>query len=260
MSSWILVADLTSLHAEFDRLAPDRDHTSDGSIGDTAHQQEASDHNPDETGRTPYADADSINEVHAIDVDSDLRKPGWSMARAVGIIVGRHRAGLDNRLQNVIYNRTIWSRTWGWTPRPYNGPSPHIEHAHFSSRYGSGAGLTNPETDTRPWGLLEAAAAEGDDMPTVAEVQQAVEDGVTAVLFAGYHAAKEDATYQAASADDQKAMRNVRDTLRGIVGGPVDAAGVAAQVVAQLPAGEPLTEALLEQALRDVMRSVPATS
>lgn len=148
--SWILVPCLVSLREEFNRLAPARDRTSDGTIGDLAHQQESSDHNPDETGRTPTEDADNINEVHAFDCDTDLRKPGWTMQRCVDIIVARHRTGLDDRLQNVIYNRRIWSRSWGWTARAYDGPSPHTEHAHFSARY-----TTAQEIDVSPWGLLE---------------------------------------------------------------------------------------------------------
>ncbi|GGK89085.1 hypothetical protein [Mangrovihabitans endophyticus] len=169
MASWSLVPCLVSLRNEFNRLAPGRDHASDGSIGDSAHAQSSSDHNPDETGRTPYSDADNINEVHAIDVDDDLRKAGWNMQRCVDIIVGRHRSGKDNRLQYVIYNRRIWSRSWGWTARVYTGMSPHTEHAHFSARYGSGSGNSNPENNTSPWGLLAADKSE-DDLPTPKEL------------------------------------------------------------------------------------------
>lgn len=151
MASWILVPCLVKLRSEFNAFAPNRDKASDGSIGDTAHAQSSSDHNPDETGRTPYSDADNRNEVHAIDVDDDLRKSGWTMQKCVEIIVIRHREGRDDRLQNVIYNRRIWSRSWGWTARTYTGPNAHTEHAHFSARY-----TTAQEADTRAWGLLEA--------------------------------------------------------------------------------------------------------
>jgi hypothetical protein len=161
MASWILVPCLVTLRNEFNRLAPARDKAGDGSIGDLAHSTSASDHNPDETGNTPYEDADSRNEVHAIDVDKDLRKPGWSMQKCVEIIVIRHRTARDNRLQNVIYNRRIWSRSWGWTARAYTGSNPHNQHAHFSARY-----TTAQENDTRPWGLLEA---EDDDMATITQ-------------------------------------------------------------------------------------------
>ena len=161
MANWILVPCLVSLRQEFNRLSPNRDKTNDGSIGDPAHAQEPSDHNPDETGRTPYHDADHINEVHAIDVDNDLRKPGWTMNKCLEIIITRHRSGHDDRLQNIIYNRRIWSRSWGWTARAYTGASAHTEHAHFSARY-----TTAQERDTRPWGLLEG---EDDDMATITQ-------------------------------------------------------------------------------------------
>lgn len=161
MANWILVPCLVSLRTEFNRLAPGRDKRSDGSIGDVAHQHVSSDHNPDETGRTPYEDADHINEVHAIDVDDDLRKPGWNMDKCLEIIIARHRRGRDNRLQNIIYNRRIWSRSWGWTARAFTGVNAHTEHAHFSARY-----TTAQERDTRPWGLLEG---EDDDMATITQ-------------------------------------------------------------------------------------------
>ncbi|GAA2464104.1 hypothetical protein [Winogradskya humida] len=159
MASWILVPCLVSLRNEFNKLAPSRDKASDGSIGDTSHAAGASDHNPDETGNTPSEDADNINEVHAIDVDTDLKKPGWNMQKCVDIIVGNHRAGRDNRLQNVIYNRRIASASWGWTWRDYTGTSPHTEHAHFSARY-----TTAQEKNTSPWGLLEEDGVSKQDV------------------------------------------------------------------------------------------------
>lgn len=155
MASWTLVGSLEDLRGEFNRECPERDKASDGSIGDTAHQHEDSDHNPDETGATSYEDSDNINEVHAIDVDSDLRRPGVTMQDCVDIIVERHRTGQMAVLQYVIYNRRIWSRSWGWTARAYTGASAHTEHAHFSARYGSGSGSSNPENYSGSWGLDE---------------------------------------------------------------------------------------------------------
>ena len=154
MKPWILVPCLVSLRQEFDALAPHRSKASDGGIGDQRHAQSSSDHNPDETGVTPYEDADAVNEVHAIDVDKALNQTGWTMERAVQLVVTRHRTQVDARLQNVIFNRKIWSASFGWTARAYTGPNPHDKHAHFSAKYGS-----KQEADTRPWGLLEAARA-----------------------------------------------------------------------------------------------------
>lgn len=175
MASWTLVPDLVTLRKEFTQLSPGRDTASDGSIGDEAHQQESSDHNPDETGATPYEDSDTINEVHAIDVDKDLNHPTVTMEDCVQLIVKRHRDGKDDRLQNVIYNRRIWSRSWSWTEREYTGPNPHDKHAHFSSRYGSGTYPNNPEAGTQTFGLL--TLLEG----TVA-LEQADKDWISAEL------------------------------------------------------------------------------
>lgn len=181
MSSWILVPCLARLRDEFTQLAPNRDHASDGAIGDPAHQQESSDHNPDETGKTPYEDADNVNEVHAIDVDDDLNKPGWTMQRCVDIIAARHRAGTDDRLQNIIYNLRIISRSWGWSSwHTYTGPSPHTEHAHFSARY-----TTAQEADVSPWGLLEedTLTISDDDLKAIARAVHNQKLGATDVTI-----------------------------------------------------------------------------
>lgn len=150
VAEWELIDSAESLRTEFNVLAPDRDKSSDGSIGDSDHASSSSDHNPDETGATPFEDADNINEVHAIDVTAKLNKPGWTMQKAVDIIVDRHANGRDNRLQNVIYNGYIWSASWEWTKRKYTGKNQHKLHAHFGFKY-----TTAQERNTSSWGLLE---------------------------------------------------------------------------------------------------------
>jgi hypothetical protein len=149
MATWILIACLKQLFEEFDRIAPGRSVASDGSIGDTAHQDEVSDHNPDETGSVPIHDADKINEVHAIDVDADLRVPGLSMEDVVQFVLGRCRSGAETRLRYVIYYQRIWEASNGWRERPYTGLSQHREHAHFSASYDS-----RKESSVASW-LLE---------------------------------------------------------------------------------------------------------
>ena len=133
MADWILIPCLRALFMEFDRIAPSRDRASDGSIGDAAHQKEVSDHNPDETGSVPIHDADHINEVHAIDVDNNLRESDLTMEKVVQFLLGRCRSGAEKRLRYIIYNRRIWSASSGWVQKAYAGPSPHTEHAHFSA-------------------------------------------------------------------------------------------------------------------------------
>lgn len=131
----LLINGLVGLRGEFSEINPRRDTSSDGWIGDDRHALHISDHNPDSRGI-----------VHAIDVDKD----GVPMGRIVAFLVARCRNGLETRLQYVIYRRTIWSRSWGWTARRYTGLNPHLRHAHFSARHADVAG------DGRPWGIAAA--------------------------------------------------------------------------------------------------------
>jgi hypothetical protein len=148
MASWILVPCLVKLRSEFNVIAPNRMKDSDGSVGDAAHQDSQSDHNPDETGNVPIHDPDRVNEVHAIDVDIDLKVPGLSMEKVVQFLLARCRAGTENRLRYIIFNRRIWSASDEWRERDYTGKNPHDKHAHFSSSYASGR-----EADTSSWEL-----------------------------------------------------------------------------------------------------------
>jgi hypothetical protein len=154
MADWVLIPCLKALFAEFDRIAPSRDHASDGSIGDAAHQNEVSDHNPDETGKVPIHDADHINEVHAIDVDNTLRESDLTMEKVVQFLLGRCRSGAEKRLRYMIYNRRIWSASSGWVQKTYTGASPHTEHAHFSASY-----ETKLEASTASWHLEDIPVA-----------------------------------------------------------------------------------------------------
>lgn len=145
----ILVPCLVVLRTEFNGCGPRRDKSSDGWLGDRAHALTSSDHNPDESGRTPYEDADNVDEVHGLDVDdSGPWLGGFDFDVAVDYVRWRHQTGADSRLQNIIRNGRIASRSWGWTWRPYTGANGHFEHAHFSARY-----ETVHENDTRSWDL-----------------------------------------------------------------------------------------------------------
>lgn len=142
VADWYLAPSLKVLRSEINARWPNRDRTSDGSIGDTAHQATYSDHNPNERG-----------SVDAIDVDDDGIDPYVVIAA-----FERHPSA-----HYWIYQRQIADKDDGWRRRPYDGPSPHTEHVHFSIRQ-----TRTAEQDTRPWGLLE------DDMPTADEVANAV--------------------------------------------------------------------------------------
>jgi hypothetical protein len=235
-----------SLLAEFNYLAPGRDKASDGTIGDAAHKASSSDHNVDDgpgQGATPSEDADSIPETHALDVDSSGQWPvGWSMERCVQIMLSLARAGRLPGLQNIIYRRRIWSRSWGWTERTYTGSNPHDKHAHFGVRYGSGSGADNPENFTGPWGIRATREKELEEleMPSAEEIASAIatklgadlrnanssyykgtadaaKDGARLLLWDAIHAVREDSVYQAApdtGPDSKQEMRNTRDLYR----------------------------------------------
>lgn len=141
MSDWVLIPSLKQLFAEFDYIAPSRDHASDGALGNAAHQLEVSDHNRDDTAgsKAAYNDHDGVPEVRAIDVDNNLNitVEGYSdpMEGVVQYLLRRCRSGAEQRLQYIIYYRRIWSASSGWVQETYTGTSAHTEHAHFSGRH-----------------------------------------------------------------------------------------------------------------------------
>lgn len=129
-----LARSLQTLRWQVDTAWPQRSKTSDGWIGDTAHQTRRSDHNPDSAGI-----------VHAIDITHDPAH-GCDVDQLLASIL----ASRDARLKYAIRTRRIIAGPLGpqpWVSRPYTGTNPHTKHLHVSSRPGSWA------TDGRPWVL-----------------------------------------------------------------------------------------------------------
>lgn len=151
---WVLVPCLEALRTELDRIAPNRDRTSDGTIGDRPHQDRVSDHNDDEIGKVPIVDADNKHEVHALDLDADLRTPGLTMHMVIEHLLYRCRTGVENRLRYIIWNRCIWHVDDSWAQKPYRLADPHTRHAHLSASY-----ATAREADTRSWRLEDIPVA-----------------------------------------------------------------------------------------------------
>lgn len=171
MAGWILVPCLVALRGEFNAIAPNRDKGSDGSIGDVAHAAGGtSDHLPDEDfPALRDKDADHVNEVHAIDIDTDLRTPGLTLDQVVQHILGRCRRAASDplnepRLRYIIWDRHIYQAP-GWTKLPYSGTDdPHTGHAHFSAEY-----VTSLESDTSSWHLEDLVALTNDEVDRVAD-------------------------------------------------------------------------------------------
>jgi hypothetical protein len=179
MAQWVLIPCLDRLRFEFNLIAPDRAKGADGSVGDLAHQEHTSDHNPDETGAVPIHDADKTNEVHAIDITTDLRTPGLTLEQVVQFILSRCRAGTEDRLRYMIFNRRIWKADNDWRQEAYTGTAdPHTGHAHFSGSY-----VTAREADTSTWHLedIPVALTTSDKTWLAAEIDKAATNAAARV-------------------------------------------------------------------------------
>lgn len=139
---WTLAPALAALRDEVNARWPGRDKSSDGTIGDLAHQRGVSEHNPDAEG-----------VVRAIDIT----------ARGIDVNALLDAAIGDPRVHYVIYRGRICSRTYGWTWRPSSG---HEHHIHIS--------LRNRTSESASWETVHRAASDtsrwfkrtqGGDMP-----------------------------------------------------------------------------------------------
>lgn len=143
---WRLAGALVAFRSGVNARWPNRDKTSDGTVGDVAHQarSSASDHNP-------WIVVDGVGVVRAVDIDRDGIDAAWlaEQVRLAG-------AAGDNRLVGggyVIFNRKISRADWrGWNT--YTGSNPHTSHVHVSfSRDRTGF------DNTRGWGFLTSSDA-----------------------------------------------------------------------------------------------------
>lgn len=135
-----IAGSLEQLRAQVNELAPKRNKSSDGWIGDAAHRSRPSDHNPDSKGI-----------VHALDLTHDPGD-GVDCQKLANILVQSR----DPRIKFIIWNRKICSGTGqdqpAWVWRPYIGTNPHSLHIHVSVK-----GVSF-EDDAATWKGLEALA------------------------------------------------------------------------------------------------------
>jgi hypothetical protein len=115
MAGFVVAGCLLTLREEINAIAPGRNRASDGTIGDSAHQQRKSDHNPDGNG-----------VVRALDVTHDPAA-GADMAA----IAEHLRERRDPRTKYVIFNRRIFSPRTKWAWKDFDG-QPHDHHLHIS--------------------------------------------------------------------------------------------------------------------------------
>lgn len=179
-TAWVVTPGMKTVQTAFNQAFPNRDKTSDGTIGDLAHQNEsASSHNPDITGRAEWKDGDSKNEVRAVDIDSDLRDAsgyGITMEVVVQHLVALGRAGkLAAYVRYLIYNKRIWSASDGWVTRTYTGASAHTEHLHVTGAFTQAA----DENTKNVYALGDLMALSSGDKTWI---ENTVKNGTAAVL------------------------------------------------------------------------------
>lgn len=127
MASWHLNEFLTTWRASVNKQFPRRTKASDGTIGDTAHQQTASQHNPDADGSVDAWDAD-VNLLGS-STETGTAAEVAAMKKLIAEFQKQPQAQLWI-FQRHIANRDVDT----WKVRPYTGPSPHDHHCHFQSR------------------------------------------------------------------------------------------------------------------------------
>jgi hypothetical protein len=122
-TKWRAAGSLRTLFQQVNSMAANRRKNKDGSIGDLAHQQRSSDHNP------WVLDKDSRSGiVTAIDITNDP-----SNGCDCNILAKSLQENKDKRIKYVIWNKKIMSSTVSpWTWRPYTGANPHDHHLHIS--------------------------------------------------------------------------------------------------------------------------------
>lgn len=155
---WHLAPSLVELMAEVDRIWPNRDKASDGSIGDASHQARPSDHNPDWSAG---------GVVRAVDITT----AGIDFDRLLATVKA------DKRSWYIIHAGYIYSRTYGWAKRKYTGPNPHDHHAHVSILRTAAAA-----SSTAPWFASKPSTPSGQK-PTPPEGELTMTD-VDAILKA----------------------------------------------------------------------------
>lgn len=138
MATWFLNRALTNFRDAVNKKYPHRDEESDGTIGDEAHQETDSDHNPDPE---PQPDAGSVD---AWDMDKEVNGKGQPYEADVQELIKvfeQHESS-----SYWIYDRQIAKRSNNWRRDPYTGNNPHDKHVHFNTR-------ESHENSNAPWEL-----------------------------------------------------------------------------------------------------------
>jgi hypothetical protein len=134
MSNWREAKSLQTLEKELQSLYPG---TTTWEIGDAAHQNSWSDHNP--------------NSKHVVCGKDIKGNAGLNLRRFVDFITKHPHPNL----RYVIFNHKIYERKNGFEPETYHGKSGHEEHAHVSVGNGPDGRSTSGYDNTSSWKLSQ---------------------------------------------------------------------------------------------------------
>lgn len=135
--AWIVVPNLLELRDQLNKIAPNRDKASDGTVGDYNHSKGKSSHNPDDTvGNAEWeGDPDGKEEIRAIDLDVDFKVPGLTAEKLVNHLIKYAKNGTFWWIRYIIYDRKIYHKNTGFAERSYGGSNPHDKHIHVNSDF-----------------------------------------------------------------------------------------------------------------------------
>ena len=164
--AWRVAKSLLTLREQVDAMAPNRNKSSDGTIGDQSHQSRNSDHNPN---------ADGV--VTAMDITNDPAHGVNARGIAEMLLLSR-----DPRIKYVISNQQIFSSpafstskpAWQW--RHYSGANAHTQHVHISV-----LGDEALYDDTREWPIEMVSKVE----PPLQSPGSSRCMNITATMFGG---------------------------------------------------------------------------
>jgi len=149
--SWRTAKSLDKLLGQLNALFPNRSKVSDGSVGDTRHQKNASksDHNP------WFKDSKGTGIVSARDFTHDPANGldcNWLCAALL--------AAKDARIKYIIWNRFIYNRKTGFAKTAYKGINAHAHHLHLSVVFDPAL-----YDDMTAWNLDLSATASAEPIP-----------------------------------------------------------------------------------------------
>jgi hypothetical protein len=146
MSDWRLAKSLIVLTSEIEYAYPD---TTVWDIGDKAHQDSWSDHNPNVC----------CDVVCAVDVLPDR---GLNLSKFVAHLL----ADPHPNLRYVIFDELIYQRKNGFKAQPYHGVNKHMKHAHVSVGNGPDGRSTSNYDSTATWDIDDLDDAQTPSKPS----------------------------------------------------------------------------------------------